>query len=133
MSDGKYFVNGVECDTFAYVDDRRTGETVVWSATNRDRYLLCVYLFSNGNPMPLANGPDVSVECYLAENGNAQSPEISMEDCFVGHHGEIYVPVKSKYRIPGKVYYCEINVIGSVGEEDESRFKASNFRLAFIE
>lgn len=122
-------INGVACDTFAYIDEKRTRDTIVWPAEGRETYDLTAYLFADGKPFPLRHS-NTDVECYITEGRNDPDAEVYEIAAHIGADGEVIIPIASRYRIPGKLYYCEINVIGAQGEEDESRFKAANFRLA---
>lgn len=133
MLGNQIMINGVACDTFAYIDERRTRDTIIWPAEGRESYWLIAYLFADGKPFPVARSYPINAECYMTEDRNDPNAEVHKLVCLIGGDGEIKIPIASKYRIPDKVYYCEINIIGNAGEKDEFRFKSSNFRLAFIE
>lgn len=123
------FVNGVKCDSFAYLDDKSTGETISFDLTGRVNFNLIIYLFADGKPFPLDESLDI--ECCVTTSRLDQSATKTIVVCSVGSHGEIILPIPPELRTPA-IVFGEIRVSGTDQDNNAFFYKASDFRIAII-
>lgn len=124
----KYVINGVECDTYAYLDDKQTGETVTFDLEGRRNFYITVYLCADRKPFPVAH--DLDIECCFTKSRLDKSMTKTIVECSVGPQGEIIVPIVEELRAPG-LLFCEISV-QDTASNDDFIYKASDFRVAIV-
>ena len=125
----KRVVNGVECDTYAYIDDKETGETVKFYLTHRANYNIIVYLFADQKPFPAPAGATIEC-CATTSRQDVHTPKTTF-GCSRGTNGEITVPIPEGLRTPS-ILFCEINVSGTGEDNHPYRFRAADFRVAIM-
>ena len=123
-------INNTLCDTFAYIDEKRTGETVLFRLTGRSDFSIAVYLYANGKPFPV--DLSMTAECCVTEKRYDTNAAKTMFPCRIGRSGQVYVSVPSGMRTAGKNFFCEINISGTDDSNQIFRFKASSFRLVIL-
>lgn len=124
-------INGVNCDTYAHVDNKLAGETVIFSLSGRENYLVVVYLYVNGQPF--AVNMALTSECCIKKVTAGIDEEKTTIPASIGTSGEIIVPIPVAFRADGNNLLCEINISGTDGENCEFRYKSTNFRVSIIE
>ena len=121
-----YNINGVLCDAFAHVDSRTVSDTVRFSLSEREDYLLTVFLFCDKKPFPV--GTSLTAECCIKGNTDKQTV-----NCSVDVNGAIIVPVPTVFCVPQEILYCEINISSEDTDGDSFRYKSADFIVAVIE
>ena len=121
-----YNINGVLCDAFAHVDSRTVSDTVRFSLSEREDYLLTVFLFCDKKPFPVDTS--LTAECCIKGNTDKQTV-----NCSVDASGAIIVPVPTAFCVPQEILYCEINISGEDTDGASFRYKSADFIVAVIE
>jgi hypothetical protein len=116
-----YYISGVKCDTYAYLDQRNVGNTVYVSESRNDTHKIIVFLRCNYCDFPLDPRAELSVSCYVRHKSGDESV-----DCSIGGHGEIIVPLPKSLCKQGQIMTCEIKVAG-ITEGQEFRYRAFDF------
>ena len=124
----KQVVNGATCDTYAYLDDKQTGETVTFELAGRRNFFITVYLYADREPFPAPQ--DADVQCCFTQSRLDKNAEKTIVTCSVGANGEIIVPIVAELRTP-RILFCEIIVSGTESNDDFI-YKASDFRIAIV-
>lgn len=125
----KRYVNGVDCDTIAYLDDKSTGETITFALTGRTNFNIVVYLFADGKPFPVDQS--LTAICCATKARLNHSYEKTVIDCTIGSHGEIVFAIPAELRV-ASLLFCEIRVSGTDEHNEDFVYRASNFRVAII-
>lgn len=123
----KRYINGVDCDTIAYLDDKSTGETVTFRLTGRTNYDIVVYLFADGKPFPVSQS--LTAKCCVTKARLKHSYEKTDINCTIGAHGEIVFAIPQALRV-ASLLFCEIRVTGTDQDNNDFIYKSSNFRVA---
>ena len=124
-------INGVRCDTFAYVDNKLTGETVLFELEGRRNFFVTVFLYADGQPFPVSSS--LAAECCVTPSRLDPDATKTTITCTIGTSGEIIVPIPVALRVAGTNLFCEINISGTDNLNRDFRYKASSFRLAILE
>lgn len=123
-------INGVNCDTFAHVDNKIAGETVIFNLEGRRNFFIVVYLYVNGEPFPVSGS--LTAECCIRDLSTAGETKTTIT-ASIGTGGEIIVPIPVSFRVDGKNLLCEINISGTDMLNRDFRYKSTNFRVSVIE
>lgn len=121
-----YNINGVLCDAFAHVDSRTVSDTVRFSLSERENYLLTVFLYCDKKPFPV--NTSLTAECCI--KGKTEKQTV---DCSVDASGAIIVPIPTAFCISQEILSCEINISDSADGSESFRYKSADFIVAVIE
>lgn len=121
-----YCINGVMCDTYAYLDQRRVGETVRISASDVASHTIVAFLYCDNKAFPLSSQNNLTVLCCIKHCNGKKNTE-----CSIGNSGEIIIPLSDELCTVGQSLSCEINVSGVSGS-DSFRYKAFDFFVAIV-
>lgn len=121
-----YCINGVMCDTYAYLDQRRVGNTVLVSASNVASHTIVAFLYCDNKEFPVAADVGLAASCWIKHRCGKTSTE-----CRIGTNGEIIVPLPNELCTDGQVLMCEINVNGTSNGKP-FRYKAFDFCAAVV-
>lgn len=121
----------VDNSTFSYVDNRITGETIIYKLSSQSDFTIKVKLYVDGREFPV--DPLLTAKCCFAENRfDDNSPRITV-DCLISESGEIIIPIPASLRVSGKNLFGEIIINGTDSSGESFIYRASNFRLSIIE
>ena len=119
-------INGVECDTYAHIDRKLSGETIIFNIGG-DKNSITAYLLFDWKPF-FVNG-DLEAECCIKDVDSGFGNDRVTVSATIGAGGEITFVIPSSYKVDGKNLYCEINISGIDNNGNAFRYKASNFRV----
>lgn len=122
----KYYINNVECDTFAHLDQRQVGGTVRVSEVDAVSHTVVAYLFCDGKEFPVSASAGLTASCCVRYNDG----KITIE-CIIGDKGEIIIPLPDTLCTDGQRLMCEINIDGTSANES-FRYRAFEFYVAVV-
>lgn len=121
-----YCINGVMCDTYAHLDQRRVGNTVRVSASNAASHTIVAFLYCDNKVFPVSANAELTASCCIKHyNGKI------FTECSIGNSGEIIVPLPDELCTVGQILSCEINVHG-ISDREPFRYKAFEFFAAVV-
>lgn len=121
-----YCINGVMCDTYAHLDQRRVGNTVRVSASDVASHTIVAFLYCDNKEFPIASDAGLEVSCWIKHHSGKTSTK-----CHIGHNGEIIVSLPDELCTDGQVMMCEINVSG-ISDGETFRYKAFDFCVVVV-
>ena len=122
----RYCINGVMCDTYAHLDQRRVGNTVRVSASDVASHTIVAFLYCDNIEFPVASDAGLVASCWIRHNTGKDSA-----GCCIGERGEIIVPLPESLCTEGQNLMCEININGTSSGEP-FRYKAFEFCVAVV-
>lgn len=127
----KYYINDVTCDTFTHIDDKRTGETVAYFASDHPNGTITVFLFVNGKPWPLGAG--CTAQCCMINAHDSIDGTTYTAQCTIGSSGEVIIPLPSAVLVEGKTLFCEIVVSFASSATEQAIYRTANFRVVICD
>jgi len=119
------FVNNTLCDTYAYLDEEKCGETLLLSVAKNQKEIK-VFLFCDKKPFPIYPNSEVKVECYILNHSTG-----TLVECQKGDGGEIITEIPDELFLAGQHLLCEINV--SIEKVLKHRARATTFCVYMTE
>ena len=121
-----YWINGIHCDTYAYIDQKRTGDTVRISAANAASHTLVAFLYCDKKAFPVSANAGLTASCCIRYSGGKTTLT-----CQIGAKGEIIVPLTNEICTEGQRLMCEI-IISGTADGESFRYRAFEFCAAVV-